>query len=77
MGWSLTMGRQGLERGFPEPGLPLGHASPRHALAGSKWSQSHRACSPWEADEMEVWRARTRLESWVVKQSQDPMSPGA
>lgn len=42
MGGSLRVGRQGLEEGFPDPRLPLGHASPCQAPSSSKWSQSHR-----------------------------------
>ena len=71
-----SAGWQGLERGFSESGLPLAHASPHHAPAGSKWSQSQRVCSAEESAEMGARRARTRLGPWDVKQSQDSVSPG-
>lgn len=71
------MGWQGLERHFPEPRLPLGHASPRHILAGSKWSQSHGVCSPWESAVKKLRGLQPRLEAWVVKQGQEPRGRGA
>lgn len=84
MGGGLRGDRQGLERGFPDPRPPLGHASsPCQAPTSSKWSQSPRVCSPWESAETEAggwgrgWGLGPRPEPWVVKQSQDPVSPGA
>lgn len=56
----LSTGWQRLERGFPESRLPLGHASPHHAPASSKGSQSLRACSLWECAETKTRRARTK-----------------
>lgn len=60
MGQSPSVSWQGLERSFPRSRLPLDHASPHHAPASSKWSQSHRVCSLEESVEMEAWRARMK-----------------
>lgn len=66
MGGSLSVGRQGLERGFPDPRLPLGQASsPCQAPHSSKGSQSHRVCSPWESAETEAGEVEPRPEPWL------------
>ena len=63
------------EEGFPESGLPLGHASlPLSPPAGSTWSQSQRVCSPGESAEMGAWRARTKARTPECEAELEPAS---